>query len=118
MGEIDIQNSIRIALSSHGCVVRLQSGTFYQGQLSTHPITHKPILINIRAVKVGLDGLPDLIHLGDNGRVGFIEVKSEHGKASDVQKRFLAWLTARNIPCGIARSVADALRIIGVHHET
>lgn len=108
MGEIKMQSEIRIALSKYGCVVRLNSGTFYQGRMVSGNLT------DIRPVKCGIPGMPDLMFIGDNGKVCFIEVKSATGKASVEQKRFLAFLNERNIPCGIARSVFDALRIIGV----
>lgn len=106
--ESNIMNSIRIALSKYGCIVRLNSGTFYQGRMVSGNLT------DIRPVKCGIPGMPDLMFIGDNGKVCFIEVKSATGKASVEQKRFLAFLNERKISCGIARSVYDALQIIGV----
>lgn len=110
--EIDIQSRIRIALSRFGCVCRMNTGTFYQGTLSHHPITHQPILTNIRVVKVGLDGLPDLMLIGNGGTVSFIEVKSATGHCRADQKQFLKFLADRGYKAGVARSVEDALEII------
>lgn len=112
LSENMIQSLIRIALSKSGCVVRLNTGTFYQGKLSKHPVTHKPILTNIRAVKCGVEGIPDLLLIGNDGTVTFIEVKAEKGRTSEAQKRFMEFLKNRNHRCGIARSVDEAIEIV------
>lgn len=67
-----------------------------------------------RPVKCGLPGLPDLLWIGPDGRTVWIEVKTPNGAASDKQKRFIEKLRQMGHVAGIARSVKDALELIGM----
>ena len=100
--EANVQSEIRIALSASGICIRLQSGMFQT--------------LDGRPVRIGLNGLPDLMHLSFDGRVTFIECKNSTGRIRPEQIRFLAWLTDHGFTAGIARSVPDALHLIGVDH--
>lgn len=100
MREIFIQNQIRIALSEFGMVIRQNTGYFKTD--------------DGRMVKCGLNGLPDLLFIGHDGKVAFLEVKTDTGQASADQVRFLAKLHEMGHTAGIVRSVEDAKRLIGV----
>ena len=97
--ENTIQNEIRCSLSEFGIVIRLQSGMFQT--------------TDGRTVRVGVVGLPDLMHLSFDGKVTFIECKSSTGKPSKEQINFIKWLKDHGFRVGIARNVSDALGIIG-----
>lgn len=98
--EIDIQNSIRKALSKHGIVLRLNNGLFYTE--------------DGRPVKSGLPkGTSDLLYIGNNGLVAFMEVKTATGRPSKEQINFINAMQARHLKAGIVRSVEDALNLIG-----
>ena len=93
-----IQNTIRLALSREGIVLRLNVGLFYT--------------IDGRPVATGLPkGTSDLMFIG-NGFVAFIETKAPKGRATDDQLNFLARMRALGHRAGIARSVQDAFTII------
>ena len=113
MREINLQSAIRIALSAHGIVIRLNTGTYYQGRVVANPFTGEKTLHDIRPVKCGVTGLSDLIFLGNNGSVHFIECKTEKGRITPEQVRFIKLMNDRGIRSGIARSVAEALEIVG-----
>lgn len=99
MLETDIQNSIRLALSHHGIVIRQNTGTF--------------LTPDGRHVKCGLTGMSDLLFIGD-GYVAFIEVKTASGRIRPEQQNFINRMLQMNHRAGIARSIEDALKIIGV----
>lgn len=100
MTEHDIQNSIRLKLSELGyCVFRVNVGKFKTA--------------DGRWFDTGLPkGFSDLIAVKD-GRISFIEVKTETGKASPEQLNFIEQMRSRyGCNAGIARSVDDAVRIV------
>lgn len=97
--EHDVQNEIRIKLSQLGyCVFRTNTGKFK--------------LADGRWFDTGLPkGFSDLIAIKD-GRVYFIEVKNETGKASPEQKHFLATMRDRyGCVAGVVRSADEAVRL-------
>ena len=98
--EHDIQNSIRMKLSELGyCVFRVNVGRFKTQ--------------DGRWFDTGLPkGFSDLMAVKD-GRVYFLEVKTETGKASPEQLNFLAVMRDRyGCVTSIVRSVDDAVRIV------
>lgn len=97
MTETDIQNKIRIALSKHGIVIRLNTGNFE--------------LKDGRRIVCGVKGLSDLLFIGI-GKVAFIEVKNVNGKPSQEQLNFIASMRKLGHRAGIAHSVEEALDII------
>lgn len=100
MTEHDIQNSIRMKLSELGyCVFRVNVGRFKTQ--------------DGRWFDTGLPkGFSDLMAVKD-GRVYFLEVKTETGKASPEQLNFLAVMRDRyGCVTSIVRSVDDAVRIV------
>lgn len=96
--EIDIQNAIRIALSKYGVVIRQNTGNFE--------------LKDGRRIMCGVKGLSDLLFIGKN-KVAFIEVKNATGKISDEQANFIKKMQSLGHIAGVARSVEDALKLIG-----
>jgi len=100
MTEHDIQNSIRLRLSELGyCVFRVNVGRFKTE--------------DGRWFDTGLPkGFSDLMAVKD-GKVYFLEVKSETGKASADQLSFLAVMRDRyGCVAEIVRSVDDAVRVV------
>jgi hypothetical protein len=111
--ESKIQNQIRCELSKYGCVFRINSGQFWQGQTVFSKEFKQPVLINLRRV----DGLPagfsDLLFLGPDKNIVFIETKNEVGHLRPEQKNFLERMRAMGYHAGVARSVDEAVTLIG-----
>ena len=97
--EINIQNNIRIALSKYGYVHRNNVGNFYTNYGSR--------------VQCGVPGESDLFFFGKDGTAAFIEVKNAKGKPTNQQIKFINLMQSYGFRAGIARSVEDALKIIG-----
>lgn len=97
MTETDIHNQIRLALSKHGIVIRMQSGNFE--------------LKDGRRIVCGVKGLSDLLFIGKD-KVAFIEVKNAKGFASKEQLNFIEAVRRLGHRAGIARNAEEALEII------
>ena len=108
-----IQNEIRLALSEHGIVLRLNSGKFWQGERVWSNEFKQYVLINLRAVQGCPEGTPDLLFLGEGNNVTFLECKTKKGAAREKQKRFIEIMHSYGIRADLARSPKEALRIIG-----
>lgn len=112
MLESKIQNQIRCELSKYGCVFRTNSGQFWQGQTVFSKEFKQPVLINLRRV----DGLPagfsDLLFIGPNKNIVFIETKNEIGRLRPDQKKFLERMRSMGYHAGVARSVDEAVKLI------
>lgn len=109
-----IQDEIRLALSKFGIVLRLNSGKFWQGKRVWSNEFNQYVLINLRPIQGCPEGTPDLQFLGDNNTVAFIECKDEKGKTRKEQDKFLEIMNLYGIKAGVARSVEEAMEIIGV----
>ena len=96
--EVNLQNEIRIALSKHGAVFRMNTGYF---QTKTGAF-----------VKCGFPGMSDLLFVGQ-GFIAWIEVKAPKGVESKNQKNFIKFMKDKGHKAGFAYSVDDALKIIG-----
>ena len=112
--EHNIQQEIRLALSPYGIVLRLNAGKAYGGERVWDGRRNQYILTNIRPVSLCPPGTSDLLFIGANGQVAFIECKDATGRLREDQERFLAIVGECGYRCGVARSPEDALRIIGV----
>ena len=96
MTETDIQNAIRLELSKYGVCFRMNTGVFKQGE---------------RKIKCGVKGMSDLLFIRD-GRAYWLEVKTETGRASQEQLKFLAVMRDRyGCVTGIVRSVEEAVKL-------
>ena len=109
-----ILDEIRLALSHHGIVLRLNSGKAYGGNRVWDPRRNAYILTDIRPIALCPKGTSDLLFIGANGQVAFIECKDDKGKPREDQKRFIDLMRSYGYRAGIARSPEDALKIIGV----
>lgn len=109
-----IQDEIRIALSRHGIVLRLNSGKAYGGNRVWDNRRNQYILTNIRPIALCGKGTPDLLFIGENGKVAFIECKDEKGRIRAEQTQFIEVVQKYGYRAGVARSADDALKIIGV----
>lgn len=109
-----IQQEIQIALSQYGIVLRLNSGKFWQGKKVWSKEFQQYVLINLRPVQGCPEGTSDLLFLGENNNVAFIECKDDKGKTRDKQDKFINIMHRYGIGAGVARSAEDALKIIGV----
>jgi len=99
--ESTIMNSIRIALSETCICFRMQSGNFE--------------LKDGRHIISGVKGFSDLFGFRkSDGRIFFLEIKSPSGRIRPEQQRFIDEMKNNGALSGIARSVSDALGIIGV----
>ena len=112
MREQDIQNSIRLELSKYGIVLRLNSGKFWQGTRVWSNEFKQYVLTNLRPVQGCPEGTSDLLFIGDNN-LAFIEVKDDKGRLRAEQERFIEIVGGYGHKVGVARSIDDALKIIG-----
>ena len=110
-----IQDEIRLALSDHGIVLRLNSGKAYSGNRIFDNRRGTYILTELRTIALCPKGTPDLLFIGTNGVIAFIEVKAESGKLREDQKLFLNLMQNYGYRCGVAHSPQEALRIIGIN---
>ena len=85
--ETNLQNQIRLKLSEHGIVLRLNSGQFWQGKRVYSKELQQDVLIHLRPYK-GCPRTSDLLFLSNNGEVAFIEIKTPTGKLN-LEERFL-----------------------------
>jgi len=99
--EQDLQNHIRVALSEIAVVFRTNVG--------------KVRMSDGRFFDTGLPkGHPDLYGFRkSDGRLFYVEVKTASGRLRADQKKFLTFAADYGIICGVARSVEDALHIVG-----
>lgn len=107
-----IQDEIRVALSEQGLVFRTNAGEFYQGKLVYSSEYKQRVLINLRRVQGLPVGFSDLIFIGD-GKTAFIETKRSGENPRPEQVNFLDRMAELHHQSGVARSVEDALEIIG-----
>ena len=107
-----IQNEIRLALSEHGIVLRLNSGKFWQGKRVWSNEFQQYVLIDLRPVQGCPPGTSDLLFIGNN-TTSFIECKDDKGNLRPEQERFLNLMQSYGHRAGVARSVEEALKIIG-----
>ena len=109
-----IQDEIRLELSKHGIVLRLNAGKAYGGERVWDSKRNQYILINLRPVSLCPKGTADVLFVGEDGKVAFIECKDDKGRTSEAQEVFIEMMKRYGYRAGVARSVEDALKIIGV----
>lgn len=109
-----IQDEIRLELSKYGIVLRLNSGQAYGGSREWDNRRQQYILTNLRNIALCQKGTPDLLFVGPNGKIAFIECKDDKSRVRQEQRNFINIMHKYGHKADIARSVDDALRIIGV----
>lgn len=113
--ETKIQNSILIALSQAGCTVwRVETAGAWVGR-QIHKDGNTVTLANARMLTTGLCvGGADIIGIHQaTGRFIAVEVKTLKGRVSPEQQRFIDAVKRAGGIAGVARSVEDALELIG-----
>src|SRR5690554_872736 len=112
--ETKIQNSILIALSQAGCTVwRVETAGAWVGR-QIHKDGSTVTLANARMFTTGLvKGGSDIIGISPDGRFLAVEVKTARGLVSPEQQRFIDAVNKAGGIAGVARSVDDALELIG-----
>lgn len=110
--EKDIQTKIRLELSRFGIVLRLNSGRAYGGT-RVWDNKYGYILKDIRPIALCVKGTPDLLFIGPDGTVAFIECKDDKGRLRSEQEKFINVMRSYGHKAGVARSVEQALEIIG-----
>jgi hypothetical protein len=100
MKEMDIMRLVMVALSDNGCICwRNNTGTLKNA--AGIPI------------KFGLCvGSSDVIGVSPDGRFLAVEVKTDKGKATPEQIRFIEAVKRKGGIAGIARSPADAVALL------
>ena len=116
MREHTIQDLIRVELSKYGLVFRTNAGSAWGGKCVNVPIYGR-IIMNPQKIDLLPKGFSDLLFVGSDGRVAFIECKDDKGTLRPEQERFLKVMQSYGHRAGVARSVEDALKIIGVNNE-
>lgn len=102
MREQEIQNRIRVAVSAAGCTIFRAN----VGKVKT---------ADGRWFDSGLpQGFPDLFGFRhSDGKIFFIECKNEKGRLRPGQKLFGQFIKSFPVLYGVARSIEDALKIVG-----
>lgn len=112
MTEHELQNRIRVALSEHGMVFRTNAGSFWQGKRVWSRELCQQVLTDLQRIEGLPEGFPDLLFVDGRG-CAFIEVKAPGGRLRKEQKNFLDRVQSMGLRAGVARSVEDAIQIIG-----
>ena len=113
MREHTIQDLIRLELSKHGLVFRTNAGSAWGGRC-VNVATYGNIIMNPRKIDLLPKGFSDLLFVGTDGRVAFIECKDSKGTLRPEQETFLKTMQSYGHRAGVARNPEDALKIIGV----
>ena len=113
MQELAIQDLIRLELSKHGLVFRTNAGSAWGGKC-VYVAPYGNVIINPRKINLLPKGFCDLLFVGPDGRVAFIECKDDKGVLRPEQERFIKIMQSYGHRAGVARCPQDALRIIGI----
>lgn len=100
MRESEVQNQVRLALSEHAVMFRVNSG--------------KVKMQDGRWFDTGVpNGYTDLSGFRkSDGKAIFLEIKNEKGKLRDVQERFLHTMGDYPVIAGVARSPEEAVKLV------
>lgn len=114
-----LQNEIRNALAGGPMLFRANVGRAWAGDIVANTGLRLPpgwtVLKDARPFDSGLPaGFADLFGVLPDGRFVAIEVKTPAGRLMPHQRRFLEAITRMGGVAGVARSVDDARRIVGL----
>lgn len=107
-----LMNEIMIALSPYGSVFRMNAGDFWQGQRVYSREFAQNVLINLRRVHGLPRGFSDLLFIGNDGQVAFLEVKTDTGRPTCEQLKFIDRMKKSGCKAGIVRSPEEAIQLI------
>ena len=112
--ETKLQNLILMALAEAGCTVwRVETSGAWLGKV-IHRVGDQVTLTGARMLQTGLcTGGSDIIGVAPCGRFLAVEVKTKAGRATKEQTRFIDAVNNAGGIAGIARSVEDALELVG-----
>lgn len=112
--ETNIQNKIRLSVSENcpGIVFRLNSGKAWGGDKVIDTPEYGRVLLNPRPVALCPPGTSDLVYFGPAADTVFLEVKTDSGKTSDEQDRFIALMQKYGHSAAVVRSAEEAVRYI------
>jgi hypothetical protein len=110
------QDLIRLELSKHGLVFRTNAGSAWGGKYTNIPNLGN-VVINPRKIELLPKGFSDLLFVGTDGRVAFIECKDDKGTLRPEQEKFIKLMQSYGHRAGVARNVREALLIIGVEDK-
>lgn len=116
MTEHDIQNEIRMAISSYGTFFRANVGMAWTGDAIKYLPNGDILIKKGRPFSTGLPkGFPDLFGFTmyeDLPVFTGLEVKTANGRIRKEQQHMIDFLLSRNCKAGIVRSVADAKKLL------
>lgn len=112
LSEHTIQDLIRLELSKHGLVFRTNAGSAWGGKLVNIPNIGN-VIINPQRIELLPKGFSDLLFIGPDGTVAFIECKDDKGRLRTEQEKFINVMRSYGHKAGVARSPEQALEIIG-----
>nr|DAO19824.1 MAG TPA: Nuclease [Caudoviricetes sp.] len=96
-------------------MLRVNSGTFWQGTRVWDARRNQYILTDIRPAAGAPKGTSDLIGIRrDDGKFVAIECKTPRGRLREDQKLFIDAILKSNGIAGVARSAEDALNLLEV----
>ena len=103
MQESQLIYHVMQALGKHGAVYRCNSGSVK--------------LPSGKRFNAMPRGFADVMVVLNGGRIAFIELKTNKGKSSPEQERFISKMQGLGAMAGTARSVGEALQICGLAGE-
>lgn len=106
-----VQQEIQLELSKHGIVFRTNAGSAWGGKYANIPNLGN-VILNPQKIELLPKGFSDLLFVGTDGRVAFIECKDDKGTLRPEQEKFLKLMKSYGHRAGVARSVEDALKIV------
>lgn len=112
MSEADLLAAILLS-HSRGAVrlFRVNAGVAWQGKVIEHSGA-RLILSNPRAIKLGPEGMSDLIGWGPGCRFAAVEAKMTGRYPTEAQRRFIDLVKTSGGLAGCAYSVDDAAEIL------
>lgn len=111
--ETKIQNAIMLALSGAGCLIwRNETAGAWVGRV-IHRESGVVTLANAQQITFGLCvGSADLVGVAPGGRFLAVEVKTDKGRPTVEQTRFIEAVCAAGGIAGICRSPKEALELL------
>ena len=103
MNESQLVYNVMRELGKHGAVYRCNSGSVK--------------LPNGKRFNGMPKGFSDVMLIRSDGVACFVECKTDKGKLSDEQERFIQRMQCLNARAGVARSIGEAMQICGLEGE-
>jgi hypothetical protein len=102
-----------VTLSEAGCIVfRNNVGNFWQGTL-IHKAGDQVTLKSARMIPCGLQvGSSDIIGIAPNGKFLAVEIKTEKGRPTKEQLKFINNVNKAGGIAGVCRSPEDAITLL------